>query len=194
MDYTDSNNRRQNAGDAIREVLGSIKENTDGGYYIEVIDTLHQTVHQKKMHTISYTKEAVAAGGSLFVRIIPGVNKDVHALINFSGEGKTRLRSYTQATYTANGTLYTPFNRQTAEPNSLECTVYIDPTINVIGPYRGNDFVGSGAAGARAGGTGSGIESIINSGTELLIEVINASAVASDLGCIVNLYERNKFE
>ena len=194
-DYGTSDNKLIKMGDFLDALLKGVKPDTDGGYYFGLINVLHQAVHEKKMHTISYTKESVASDGSLFVRIIAGANKDIHTRISFSGEGKTRLKSYKGTTYTGNGTLYVPFNRQTKEPNNLEATVYIDPVIDTLGEQRGNDFVGSGAAGARAGGTGNGeIETIINAGTELLIEIVNASNATSDLGCIVNLYERNKFE
>lgn len=176
--------------DSLYDLLKSIKQNTDGGYYIETIESLHQTVHDKKMHTISYRKQDVGADGTLLVRIV-ATTKDIHANISFVGEGKTILNSYTGTTYTAAGTPYTPFNRQTAEVSNLVGDVYIDPTVDVLGTQRGDDFVGSSGAAARAGGASSpNVETLINAGTELLLIVTNASATASDLGVIANIYER----
>ena len=153
-----------------------IKKDTDSSYYFGVIDVLHEAVHEKKMHTISLTTLSVAR-------------------LAWGSEGKSRLKTYIGTTYSANGTVYTPFNRQTKEANNLECVVYVNPTINVLGTARGNDFVGSGGATAqRIGGTGSSdIETIVNAGTELLIEVQNVRGSASDLNLICNIYERLKF-
>ena len=176
-----------------RRLINVLKVDTDSTVYMGIISVLHQIVHRKKMHTISYTKEDVSADGTLLVRVIASNDKDVHARISFNGENKTRLKSYIGTTYTLDGADYQPFNRQTSSGNTLEAEIQIDPTVDVIGTLRGNDFIGSGAAGARAEGTGQAdIETIINAGTELLLEVVNAGAVSSDLGIIVNLYERNK--
>jgi hypothetical protein len=112
----------------------------------------------------------------------------------WTSEGKSRLKTYINTTYSAAGTAYTPFNRKTGTVSNFGGTIAIDPTINVIGTMRGNDFLGTGgAASSRIGGTGaSDIETIVSAGTELLIEIQNVRGSASDLDFIANLYERNK--
>lgn len=167
----------------------------DGDVEIVIIDVLHQLVHKSYMHTLSYTKLAVADNGYLRVRFVAPADKDIHLRLAWASEGKSRLKSYVGTTYTANGTAITPFNRKTSKPNLLTGSFYIDPTINVLGTLRGNDFLGAGGgAASRVGGTGSSdIETIVSAGTELLIEIQNVRGSASDLNFIANLYERNKF-
>lgn len=170
----------------------STKKDTDGGVYIGTIDVIHQAVHLGKMHTVSYTSLAVADQGYLRLRIKASATKDIHTRIAWSSEGKSRLKSYVGTTYSNNGTPYTPFNRQSKLANSMTGLVYINPTINVLGTQRGNDFIGAaGAAVVRVGGTGaSDIETIISAGTEVLFEIQNVSGSASDLNFIANIYER----
>lgn len=167
----------------------------DGNVLFNQIDVIHQTVHQGKMHTLSHTKLNVADNGFLRVRFVAPVDKDIHIRIAWASEGKSRLKTYVGTTYTANGTPIVPFNRKTALASNLQGTYFIDPTINVLGTLRGNDFLGTaGAAATRVGGTGAAdIETIISAGTELLVEIQNVRGSASDLNLIANLYEREKF-
>lgn len=171
------------------------KTSPDGYSYAGSIDVLHDVVHQGKMHTCSITTLNVADNSFLRARIVASADKDVHARLSWTSEGKSRLKTYIGTTYSNNGTIYTPFNRQTKLAESLDCVVYVNPTINVAGTIRGDDFVGSGGSTPnRLGGTGAGdIETVINAGTELLIEVQNVRGSASDLNFIFNLYERDKF-
>lgn len=164
----------------------------DGNVLFNQIDIIHQTVHQGYMHTLSHTKLNVADNGFLRVRFVAPVDKDIHIRIAWTSEGKSRIKSYVGTTYIAPGTPKVPFNRKTALSSNLGGTYFIDPTINVLGTLRGDDFLGTGgSAAARLGGTGaSDIESIISAGTELLIEIQNVRGSASDLNIIANLYER----
>lgn len=167
----------------------------DGNVLFNQIDIIHQTVHQGYMHTLSHTKLNVADNGFLRVRFVAPADKDIHIRISWASEGKSRLKTYIGTTYTANGTPIVPFNRKTGLASNLQGTYFIDPTINVLGTLRGNDFLGAGGGvSARVGGTGSSdIETIISAGTELLVEIQNVRGSASDLNLIANLYEREKF-
>ena len=176
------------------DILDSVmKVDTDDNYYIGSIEVVHQAVHERKMHTVSYADELVVNGGSLFV-VIKATTKDIHARLAYNGEGKTRLRTYVGFTYTG-GTPYIPFNRQTGAVGNIVGEILINPTITDFGTMRGNDFLGTGGARAqRVGGTGSSdIESIVNAGDELLVEILNLRGSASDLGFIGNMYEREPF-
>ena len=167
----------------------------DDNVYIGQIGVLHQTVHKGYMHTLSYTSLAVVNDGYLRVRFVAPADKDIHLRLAWTSEGKSRLNSYVGTTYTGDGTPIIPFNRQTGKVSNLEGTYFINPTINVLGTRRGNDFIGaSGAAASRVGGTGaSDIETIVSAGTELLVEIQNVRGSASDLNLVANLYERNTF-
>ena len=172
----------------------SAKRNSDEEYYMRIITPPHQVVHEGKMNTISYTKEDVADAGDLKVLVVASANEDVHLRIAFNGEGKTRIKTYSGSVVDVQGTEKTPFNRQVGLASTFNGSVYIDSTFTDLGTLRGNDFLGTGGiAPQRAGGTGnSDIETIVNAGTTLLIQVVNASGTASDLGLILNMYERNK--
>lgn len=172
----------------------SNKVDTDGVAYTGTIDVLHQAVHMKKMHTLSYTKLNVADNGTLKVTITASATKDIHIRLAWASEGKSRLKTYSGSTFNG-GTPKVPFNRIVGEPSNLECTILIDPTVTVNGTQRGDDFVGGGGATAqRFGGTGSSdIETIIKAGQTMLIEIINVRGSASDLNIIANLYERKAY-
>lgn len=174
---------------------GVAKIDTDGGYYQGVIDVIHQAVHEQKMHTISH-RENTISNGSLYILIVADADKDVHARIAYNGEGKTGLKSWVNSVVDVQGVEKIPFNRQTALGNLMDAKFYINPTFITKGDQRGDDFLGTGGNVAqRVGGTGSSdIETIVNAGTTLLIEVVNENATAYDLGVIMNVYERNKFE
>jgi len=170
------------------------KVDTDGGVYTGIIDVLHQAVHIKKMHTLSYTKLNVADGGTLKVAITAGANTDIHIRLAWVSEGKSRLITYSGSTFSG-GTSKVPFNRIVGESSNMEGVILIDPTVTVNGTQRGNDFIGGGGATAqRFGGTGSSdIETVIKSSQTLLIEITNLRGSASDINIIGNMYERNKF-
>ena len=174
--------------------MNALVVDPDENVLFNQIDIIHQTVHQGYMHTLSHTKLNVADNGYLRVRFVAPVDKDIHIRIAWASEGKSRLKTYIGTTYTANGTPKIPFNRNAALTSNLEGTYFIDPTINVLGTLRGDDFIGaSGAASTRVGGTGSSdVETIISAGTELLVEIQNVRGGTSDLNIIANLYEREK--
>lgn len=157
---------------------------------LNTIDWEHHMVHKRKTFTVSYTSLAVADNGYLDMHLT-GVVNDAHVKITYTTEGKARLKTYAGTTYTNVGTPYIPFNRCICAGDVATSLVHINPTINVLGSLRGDDFVGTGgAAVTRAGGTGGGnIESIVNPGYDLLIRLQNVSGSASDLNIVINFYE-----
>jgi len=153
------------------------------------IDYEHHMVHREKTFSVSYTSTSVASNGYLDIRVT-GVTNDAHLKINYTTEGKARLKTYVGTTYTVDGTSYTPFNRCICSTNVATTLIRINPTINVLGTIRADEFVGSAAASNRAGGVGGGsIESIVNPGYDLLIRLQNVAATAADLCLVLNFYE-----
>jgi len=154
------------------------------------IDWEHHMVHRKKTFTVSYISLAVANNGYLDIHLT-GFKNDAHTKITFSSEGKAYFKTYSGTTYTSAGTAYTPFNRCICSTTAATTIVGINPTINVLGSLRGNDFVGiTGAAVIRAGGTGGeSIETIINPGYDLLLRLQNVSGTTADLNMVINFYE-----
>lgn len=167
--------------------LPNVDRLTDG---LNILEWEHHMVHIGETYTISYLSAAVATNGYLDIHIT-GVTNDCHAKITYTSEGKAYFKSYSGTTYTDVGTALTPWNRCLCSSNVAATLVRHTPTVNVLGPLRANEFVGSaGAAVARAGGVGGGnIESIINPGYDLLLRLQNMSASASDLQMTINFYE-----
>jgi len=154
------------------------------------LDWEHSMVHSEKTYTISYRAPAVAINGYLDIHLT-GVTNDAHLKVNYSSEGKAIFNSYVGTTYTNEGTTLTPWNRCICATNVATTLVRLNPTINVLGSKRTDEFVGSaGAAVTRAGGVGgSNIETIINPGCDILLRLQNISGSTSDLQMTLNFYE-----
>lgn len=171
---------------------------SDRNGVLRMIDYWHDLVHQKKAHTMSETSEDVATNGFYRIRIKTN-DKALHLEINYTGELKTRLKTFYNPTITADGTLYTGvFNRVAGAPSTLETELYIDATYTVGAETesRGNDFAGSdtgqGGGAVRAGGGRSGgLETVIIPNSEYIIEFQNVGANPSDINVILNMYESN---
>lgn len=163
--------------------------------YLIPIDYLHAAIHDKIMYTVSHTFLSVAANGYSRIRLKAGSNA-LHFEINFNADLKCRIKTYSSPTITGNGTLFQPFNRVIGYGNSNQgFEVYLNPTFTG-GTLRGNDFSGSQTAGGvgvsvRAGaGRSGGLESILIPNQEFIIELQNAGTDVSDIGVIINCYEK----
>lgn len=148
------------------------------------------------MYTISHTFLGVAINGFARMRIKTGAEKVLHFDITFNADLKCRLKTYGNPNITANGTLFQPFNRVIGYGNGLQTfLVYLNPTFTG-GILRGNDFIGSQTAGGvgsavRAGvGRSGGIESVLLPNQEYIIEFQNVGTDVSDIGVIINCYEK----
>ena len=164
--------------------------------YLVPIDYLHDIVHQREMYTISHTFLAVPINGYARLRIKTGLDKALHFDINFNADLKCRLKTYSTPTIVTNGTIFEPFNRVIGYTEGTKTfEVYLNPTFTG-GVLRGNDFIGSQTAGGtgvsiRAGGGRSGgIESVLLSNSEYIIEFQNVSTEISDIGVVINCYEK----
>jgi len=168
---------------------------TDYRGYQVPLDYLHDIVHQRAMYTISHTFLSVATNGYARLRLKTGTEKTLHFDITFNADLKCRLKTYSAPTITVNGTLFAPFNRIIGYGDGLQTfQVYLNPTFTG-GTLRGNDFIGSnagqGSSTVRAGGGKSGgIESVLLPNQEYIIEFQNVGTSASDIGVIINCYEK----
>ena len=184
-------------------------DNEDGTYSVitlkgdrtgilRMIDYWHDLVHQGKAHTFSETSEDVAANGFYRIRIKTN-DKALHLEINFTGELKTRLKTFYNPTLTADGTLYTGvFNRIAGRPSTLVTEFYVGATytVGVETEARGNDFSGSntgqgGGAVRVGGGRSGGLETMVVPNSEYIIEFQNVGENPSDINVILNMYESN---
>jgi hypothetical protein len=168
--------------------------------YLVPIDYLHDIVHQYAMYTISHTFLSVASNGFARLRLKTGLDKVLHFDITFNADLKCRLKTYSSQTITSNGTLFQPFNRVIGYGDGTQTfEVYLNPTFTG-GVLRGNDFIGSntgqGSSAVRAGGgRPGGVESVLLPNQEYIIEFQNAGTSNSDIGVIINCYEKlNDFE
>ena len=142
----------------------------------------------EKVFSISKTSTSVADDGTLKIIVKPDT-KDICILFSFGGEGKVKLNSYLNPTYTG-GTEYTPFNRVTGSTKTLKGTILIDPTVTDNGTQRGDEFEGATGFLTGAGGTiSSGLGTKVSVGTELLFEIINQRGSAADLEVVGIVFE-----
>jgi hypothetical protein len=168
---------------------------TDYRGYQVPIDYLHDIVHQKAMYTISHTFLAVGINGFARLRLKTGTTHTLHFDITFNADLKCRLKTYSAPTITGNGTLFQPFNRIIGYGNGLQTfQVYLNPTFTG-GTLRANDFIGSNAGtGGQAiragGGRSGGIESVLLPNQEYIIEFQNVGTEVSDIGIVINCYEK----
>jgi len=166
---------------------------------LKTIDYWHDIVHRGLAHTFSDTREDVASNGYYRIRISTG-NKALHLEINYTGELKTRLKTFYNPTITTNGTLYTNvFNRIAGLPPNIETEFYVDATYTAGAETetRGRDFSGSntgtgGGAVRVGGGRSGGLETVITPNSEYIIEFQNVGDNPSDINVILNMYESNQ--
>ena len=156
---------------------------------INSIDWEHHEVHQGNTFTVSFRSAAVANDGYLRIHLKPAI-KDCHLKLTYACEGKALFKSYSGSTYSNIGTELTPWNRSIGSANVADTKVYHTPTVTP-GILRVDEFVGTGGATAqRAGGVGgTSIETIIEAGQDLLLELQNKSGSASDLQLTISFYE-----
>lgn len=172
----------------------TLKSDTTGR--LTTLDYWHDVVHNRKAHTFSETSEDVAKNLFYRIRIKTG-SKSLHLEINYTGELKTRLKTFYAPVISTDGDLYEGvFNRVAGVSNTLESEFYINPTytIGVNTESRGNDFSGSntgqgGGAVRVGGGRSGGLETVILPNSEYIIELQNVGENPSDINIILNMYE-----
>jgi hypothetical protein len=158
--------------------------------YITTLNLFDYMNNNGNVFTISKTAVGVVNNGYLDIRVKSG-SKPSYLEILYSSEGKSYFKTYLNTTYSANGTLLTPFPRNSGSTKTLQSLIYQAPTINVLGQIRGDDFIGksSGNPQTRAGGGGTVSGTIIAPTHDLLIRLQNVSGAISDLNLIINILE-----
>lgn len=156
----------------------------------EAIDPVHQAVHERGMYTVSKTFKAVANNAFVDFHIVPPAGYEAHTRISIVTEGKVYFTSYVGTTYTAEGTVYIPFNRA-SNGDATTATVKFGTTPNVLGTLRGDDMINGGTGGNSAGGSlNQDIESIVAPLDDFLLRVQNVAGTTKDINFIINYYLR----
>lgn len=158
--------------------------------YLITIPLEQYLVDSGQMWTLSDTKLAVTQNGFYRVKIVAGT-RPVFLEIAYTGELKTRIKTYLNPTSTTGDVVKTPFNRDAdvAFPSDAQFRVY-EITSFLDGTSRGNDYSGANAATNRAGGSNRGIVTKISPNDTLIIELQNVGGNKSDLNLIINMWER----
>lgn len=172
--------------------LKSIKS-SDGDFYTGVIDLVQNKVHEGNVFIVSKIFTSVANDGYADLRIKTGANKDAHAEIFISTEGKAYAYSYSGTTYTVDGTQLTAINRNSNFTGGNETIAYHTPTINVLGTQRFEQMMGGGVGVGNqlAGSLSERLETVHKVNSDILIRVQNKAGTAKDISMYVVWYEED---
>lgn len=157
------------------------------------IDIANQKVLEDAACTFNYLETNVANNGFVRLRCIAPANRRAHIVFQLGSEGKAYFKTYLGTTYTADGTLtdgikLTHFSRCGALIDGL--TLRYNPTIDVLGSKRGNQIIFGGSGPISTGiSRGTGIESIIQPGCEILVELQNVSGNVKDMEILGDYYK-----
>lgn len=162
------------------------------GYQIP-IQYLHQLVHEGIIEIFSHTFLSVPAGESRAVEIISANGYDTHIpSILYSGELKTRFKSYEGYTLTGTPTAFVTANR-IVSGNGVNGTIQTyesNLTINTYAKLRTDEFAGANSVIKAGGSVSDGQETVVTQNDKLIVVVTNAGNNVSDIMVIMNFYER----
>lgn len=118
--------------------------------------------------------------------LLKTTNDSIKFVVSINSELKTRYKSYSNATITANGTLIPTFCRDLEIIPSHDFKIYQTPTYT-SGIRRANDFIGANTPQVRLGGSSIGtIDTRIPSNSHLIMEFQNVGNSTSDIDVVVN--------
>lgn len=105
--------------------------------------------------------------------------------------GKAYINAYSGATYSAQGSTITPYNKNTISSNAIDTLVRIAPTVTGTGTKVGTFLVPGGTTGGTRVGASKtdDIGFILAKNTDYLFEVSNQSGAAADIGFNIQLTE-----
>lgn len=153
------------------------------------IDEVHNNIHEKKFYDTQKVVTDVADDGYVYVSLRPQ-SKEMHLIVTIDVEAKAYFKSYVDTTWTADGTEMTIFNRYIDSAPASTVLTYLNGTVNVLGTQRFEKLLPGGYGPFSSGATASGrIESILDAGIELTLEIQNVSGSAQDIGVTVEWYE-----
>ena len=160
-----------------------------------IITEVEQKIHTKKYFDAQKRYLDVANNASIGV-VITATTKNLHLVAEISAEGKSWLDSYIGTTFSAEGTLLPTFNRY-GSPTSPKATAILkeNPTVDSLGTQRFQKLILGGTGGQSTGATsGDRVESIIEKGQTIYVELTNKAGTAKDVGIIIEWYEEDQVE
>lgn len=156
-----------------------------------VISPIDYRANKGEAFIVSKTFNSVDDGDTVYVRHISGSNKTLKSVVSIETVGQWNFTSYTGTTYSSNGTLLTPINRQAGATYSPEVLFYSDSIVNTIGATRLSFTFGTGTTPARttSGSFSDGTASIFPSTTDVLVGLTNNSGSSQYITIRYDFYE-----
>lgn len=153
------------------------------------IDVVHQKIHSGNFYDYQKVSEDLADGAILLTSLRANT-KDLHVIITIDAEGKSRLKSYVNTTWSDDGSAGSIFNRFIDDAPITTANVYYGGTVSILGTLRFDKLL-LGGTGPRSTGATSGqrVESVLSQGNELTISIENVSGSAKDVGVTIEWYE-----
>ena len=154
-----------------------------------MIDMVHEQIHRKNYFDFTHVFAAILDDGFVRLSIRPQT-KEAHLIVTVSAEGKALFKSYVDTTWSADGTAGSTFNRYINDSPDADTLIYYGGTMDVVGTMRFDTLVLGGLGPQSTGATsGSRVESVLDSGHELTIEIQNVSGQSKDIGVVIEWYE-----
>lgn len=164
-------------------VLNTIKNPTI------VNDIVHENIHDKNFFDFQKTFIDVLNNGYVRISLRPQT-KEMHLIITVETEGKCYFKSYIDTTWTDDGTLESTFNRYINDSPAADAQIYSQGTVDTLGTQRFDKLIPGGTGFFSTGATSSSrVETVLDSGLELTLEVQNVSNTSDDIGITVEWYE-----
>lgn len=163
--------------------------------WVQVIDVDQLMIHQWLAFTANYLEKAVANNWYIRLLVKSPADKELHIIYQYSCEWKAYFKTYAGTTFTdewttADATKLSVFKRKTNSAINPSAVIKYNPTINVLGSIRGNQFIPWGSWPQSTWIAGwARLETIIWPNSSALLELQNVSWQAKDMMFILDWYE-----
>lgn len=188
---TTSDNQLVNEGDVLREILGAIKEDIGGHFFMGIIEYLHDKIHNGEQLLSAHTFTSVSNGATVWLLQKTGQTKYLHSELEIYTVGQWQFTSYANPVLSDNGTELLQINRLSNSSYVPEGSIYHTPTITNNGTQRLQFSFGGGTNPAQAttGSLQDRLESVFAPNTDILIGLTNQSGATQYISVIANYYE-----
>lgn len=157
---------------------------------LSTITTPHHMIHEGKGFIASKQFDNLADLEVAKLRILVGANKELHATVTVSAEGKGRTKIAEGTTYTVEGTAVTIFDKNRTTANASDALCYHTPTTDVAGTRIHYSYVPGGTKQRAIGSTrANGEEWIFKKSTDYQILFTNEGGDAKDASIEIEFYE-----
>ena len=156
-----------------------------------VIDVVHENIHDKNFWDSQYIFDDVANDGVAYISIRATQCKEMHFTVAVDAEGKCLFKSYVNTTWADDGIEGDIFNRYINGAPDATGLIYYAGTPDVLGTQRFQKLIlgGLGPQSTGSSAQGSRVESVLDPGNEITIEITNVSGNVKDFGVIIEWYE-----